>query len=200
MLRNPLEMIPSLHAQLVYIGIEHERDLERALALDPVRARSGPPKGFPSDSYLDAASFAAQLARYLDVFGPEKVHVVRYDDFAADPLASYQSICSGLGVANDFAPEIGVVNPRRHVRSQKLQQVLSASPARLQRTKVIGKVQAWNTPMAAKASLPAPAARYLLPLVTEQAQELGHLLGWDLSEWVRQAEAAAAPAWKQAAS
>lgn len=191
MLRNPIEMLPSLHAQLVYMGIEPETDFERALALDPVRAEHGGPKGFPPDSYADAARFAPQLRRYLERFPREQVHIVLYDDFKVDPLGSYRSVCAALGIDPDVELEAGVVNPRRRVRSHTLNRLLVKAPTPMRRTWVGTRLQAWNTPVAPHSDLAPTVARTLLPLVAEQVEQLGGLLSVDLASWLTAAESAA---------
>ena len=187
MLRNPLEMLPSLHAQLVYLGIEHETDLERALARDPIRAEQGGPPGFPPDSYADAAQFASQLRRYFDVFPRNQIHVVIYDDFKADPTSSYLALCAELGIATDVPIDVSVINPRRRVRSHSLNRALGRSPDRLRGSRLGVRVHEWNTPVAATKSALSPAVvRALTPVVAQQVEELGTLLGVDLSHWLRE--------------
>ena len=84
MLRNPVEMLPSLHSQFVFVGIEPVEDFEAALKLDAERERSGAPAGFPPSSYRSAVQYAEQLRRYFDVFGRDRVHVIVYDEFRDD--------------------------------------------------------------------------------------------------------------------
>ncbi len=45
MLRNPLQALPSLHSQFVFMGIEPVEDFERALDLDEERERGRSTKG-----------------------------------------------------------------------------------------------------------------------------------------------------------
>ena len=72
MLRDPVEMIPSLHSQFVYNGHE-DLPLSEALEAEEDRAagrRIPPEANFPRGLlYRRVATYAPQLARYLDRFG-----------------------------------------------------------------------------------------------------------------------------------
>ena len=128
MLRNPIEMLPSLHSQFVFVGIEPVEDFGTALALDEERERSGVPRGFPPRSYRSAVRYAEQVERYLDVFGRERVHVILYDDFRDDTLAAYRGVCEFLGVDPEFEPQVEVVNPNKEVRSRILRTLVKTPP------------------------------------------------------------------------
>jgi hypothetical protein len=196
MLRNPLEMIPSLHAMLRFIGIEPVADFAAALALDPERERSGGPPGFPSSSYRRAADFAPQLQRYLDVFPADRVRVVLYDDVQADLATAYRDLTSFLGVDSSFLPEFDVVNANRRSRSRMVQRALvapppiarrivhSIMPSHRARSAVRNRITEWNTRPSERAALDAPTRHALERIAAEQAAALGPLLDRDLSAWM----------------
>jgi hypothetical protein len=73
--------------------------------------------------YRNAASFGAQLARYLDHFAPEQILVLDIADWAGDPRATYLRILRFLGLDDDGRTEF----PRVHEGKS----VASASVARL---------------------------------------------------------------------
>ena len=98
-------MLPSLHSQFVFVGIEPEEDFGSALALDAERERSGPPAGFPPRSYRSAVRYGEQLRRYLDVFGRERIHVIVYDEFRDDTRGAYREACRFLEVDPELRAE-----------------------------------------------------------------------------------------------
>ena len=98
MVRNPIEMLASLHSEFIQREIEPVDDFATALGLDEVREREGAPPGFPPRSYRASAHYAEQIERYLDVFGRERVHVIVYEDLRDDALAVFRSTCAFLGV------------------------------------------------------------------------------------------------------
>jgi hypothetical protein len=195
MLRNPLEMLPSLHSQFVLKAIEPVESLDRALALDEERERSGAPQGFPPRSYRSAAQYAEQLRRYVDVFGRDRVHVIIYDDFRDRTLETYRATCEFLGVDQSFIPEITVVNPNKRVRSKGLRDVVERTPKPVRKLVHAGTPRAlrraggltlrrWNTRLEPRDPLPERVAQSLRPLAAREASELGALLGIDLSFWL----------------
>ncbi len=137
MLRNPVDVISSLHSSALFSGDEHVTDLERALELEPKRRRGEALTSLvrlpQATYYRGLTDYAPQLRRYFDVFGREHVHVTLYDDFAADTAAAYRRILAFLGVDASFQPEFPIINPSRHVRSQALRRLYRDPPASLRR-------------------------------------------------------------------
>lgn len=195
MFRSPVEMLPSLHSEFVYVGLEPEEDFTGALALDARREREGTPQGFPPHSYRAAVRYAEQLRRYFDAFGRERVHVIIYDDFRADTAAAYRRTCEFLGVDPEFEPEIEVVNPNKEVRSSMLRGLLRRppEPARRvlhritsQRARVaVGQaIKRWNTRFAPRTPVADAGVKAELRRIAEgEGRKLGKLIGRDLSAW-----------------
>jgi hypothetical protein len=195
MLRNPLEMLPSLHSQFVHVGIEPVEDFERALALDEERERSGTPRGFPPHSYRSAVRYADQVRRYLDVFGRDRVHVIIYDEFRDRTPDVYRATCEFLGVDPSYVPEIEVVNPNKRVRSRALRRfvweppetlrgVLHAVTSESTRVRVGTALKRWNTKFIARGAPPDHITESLRPLVAREVRELRELLGVDVAFWL----------------
>lgn len=198
MVRNPLEMLPSLHSQLVYVGVEPEEDFERALSLDAERERSGAPRGFPPRSYRSAARYTEQIERYLNVFGRNHVHVIRYEDFRDRTLAVYRATCEFLAVDSRFAPAIAVVNPNKRVRSRSLRRLSRRPPEPLRRVlhaatteplrrRAGAAMKRWNTRFEERPPTSAGVVAALEPLVTEEVEGLSQLLDLDVSGWLAEA-------------
>src|SRR5581483_5966556 len=195
MLRNPLEALPSLHSQFVFVGIEPVEDFEAALALDPERERSGSPPGFPPRSYRSAARYGEQVRRYVETFGRDRLHVILYDDFSADTLGSFRRTCEFVGVDPGFLPEIRVVNPNKRVRARwaqdlvqdpppALRRLLHASTPQRLRRRLGATLKRWNTRYEPRRPASESAAEALRPLVAQQVEELRELLGLDASRWL----------------
>lgn len=56
------------------------------------------------NDYLGASSFAAGLARYMTVFGRDRVHVEVFEDLRHDPQAAYFRVLAFLGLAPEQLP------------------------------------------------------------------------------------------------
>jgi hypothetical protein len=195
MLRNPLEMLPSLHSQFVFVGIEPEEDFRRALSLDDERERTGAPRRFPPHSYRSAARYSEQLTRYLDIFGPDQVHVVIYEDFRADTAGAFRGTCEFLGVDPTFVPDFRIVNPNKRVKSKALRRVVRTPPRRLRRVLHLASSQdlrrrvgraliRWNATFGEREPTPDDLAAALRPLVEGEARRLRTLLGIDVGLWL----------------
>lgn len=203
MVRNPVAAVPALHSELVHMGIEPERDLERAFALDEDRERGGAPVGFPPRSYRSAFRFAEQIAAYRDLFGPERVRVIVFDEFARDTAGTFRDTCSFLGVDPELEPDLRVVNANKQARNRRLQQLVKRPPEPLRRALRLVTTEAMRAAAASRLSrlntrnrprgaIPAAVARDLLPEVERQVRELHDLLGLELGDWVAEAERLAA--------
>lgn len=124
MVRNPLEMIPSLHSQLLFIMCEDRASLHEAWGLQADRAngRSLPDSvqagRFPAKclQYAQVAKQGEQLERLLSIFPAEQVKIILFDDFRADPGKVYEETLSFLGAAPDGRRNFPVVNDNKVLR------------------------------------------------------------------------------------
>jgi hypothetical protein len=127
-LREPAEFLRSLHLQSVQDHVETEKDLGRAIALEPAR-REGREIPRHTDRphelmYSEHVRYVEQLKRFDAVFPPEQVLVLIYDDFRADNEATVRQVLRFLGV-NDGGPiEVMEANPTVRVRSPRLHELL----------------------------------------------------------------------------
>ena len=132
-LRDPMEMIPSLHQRLVSLGDESLTKFEDAWAAVPDRA-SG--RRIPSSCveprwlrYDQAGRYATYVERLFAAVGRERCTVLLFDDLAADPRELYRRLMDFL----DLPPLEETVNfaPRRAsygVRFHWLQRLLKRPP------------------------------------------------------------------------
>ncbi len=202
MLRNPVEMLPALHSEMVFTGRESITDFEQALALDSARESGDAPSALPSTSYRAAARFAPQIRRYLEVFGQEQVHVILLDRLRADTLGEYQRLCRFLQVDPTFVPAIQVVNPNKKVRSHLAHSIARRPPGPVRRPlralvpagtrnrirlAVRRLEKRVNIQHAARAPLPPGVREQLAAEFAEDVESLGKLIGEDLSSWTRTA-------------
>jgi hypothetical protein len=123
-LREPASFLHSFHMQLVHNHIEPERDLRRALALEPQRraGRRIPRRcHHPQDLlYSDHVRYVEQLRRFHDAFAREQVLVLIYDDFRADNEATVRAVLRFLSLDDTLAIEPAEVEPVKAVRSPSM--------------------------------------------------------------------------------
>jgi len=199
MLREPVEMMYSMHAQQLFAGTEEIADFAAALDAEEDRraGRRIPPGTNVAEvlQYRDVARYAGQLERCFATFGRDRVHVIIYDDFKADALAAYRGTLEFLGVDQAFVPEIRVVNPSKTARSATLQRLLASPPARFRsavravmprpmRKRVWRRAMQLNARAEARRPLdPALRARLRREFAPE-VRRLAEVLGRDLpSSW-----------------
>ena len=125
MLRNPTDMLYSLHSQKLYNGTENIRNFEEALDAEEDRRKGRRiprlcrfPKGL---LYTEVVKYTEQVERYMEVFGREKVMVIIFDDFVSDTAGVYKETLEFLGVDANFSlPTYQTFNPNTVPRSKVL--------------------------------------------------------------------------------
>lgn len=196
MLRNPLDMMYSLHSEALYDGFETITSFEAALEEDEREKRGGPclPGRRVVVGYREVAAFSAHVRRYLEAFGREKVHIVIYDDFKADPLSVFRDTLRFLDVCPDFRLDLSVINANRRARSKAVQRFLRRPPT-LMRTvaravlplrgrKLAGDCIRWLNEAVKPRPPMHPGLRSRLQREFEpEVHELSRLLNRDLSLW-----------------
>jgi hypothetical protein len=200
MLRNPVDVMHAQHSQLVFNQREDLTDFAEALSAEPARRRGErmPAGGLRAEAvfYRESVRFAEQLERYIDTFGRERVHVIVYDDFAADPRQAYRSVLTFLGMSTGFEPVFEVRNPNRRARSALLQRLAFRPPAPLRRAvpvlrrfpivhSVREAVVGFNSAPERRAPMDPKLRRQLTAEFAPQVARLGQLIGRDLSAWSR---------------
>ncbi|MGI8929535.1 MAG: sulfotransferase family protein [Candidatus Limnocylindrales bacterium] len=107
LLRNPVDMIASLHAHKLAGGTEDLADFEEALTAEDDR-RAG--ERIPRDSnpllatYRDRAHFGEQIGRWFDAFGPDHVHVILFEEMVRDPQTHFRRLLEFLEVDPTYQP------------------------------------------------------------------------------------------------
>lgn len=205
LLRQPAAMLYSLYHQFRADGNERLGSFEAALALEPER-RAGRfvwrqtyfPQGL---DYRATARYTEQVRRYFEVFGRERVHVILYDELAADPAKTYRQTLNFLDLPAqgvDFGFE--VINGNKTVRSPALRAVLNDPAVRgaaialrsrlprpvfrlLQRT--AAQLGGWNHRVEKRPPLSPDLELSLRCEFASEVERLGELLGRDLTHWTK---------------
>jgi sulfotransferase family protein len=133
--RDPFDMLPSLHQRLLFIGDETEKDFERAWKLAPQRAQGNHiPRTCIEPKWLlypEIGKLGTYVDRFFRAVGRERCHVVVFDDFAANPAAVYREVLAFLGLPDDRRTDFA---PRRGSRAYRfgwLQRLLKRPPKRV---------------------------------------------------------------------
>jgi hypothetical protein len=132
MLRNPVDMARSLHAQLVYSLREDVHEFEQAWELqEPRRSGLQLPRHCREPSHLqyrEVCSFAHQLERLFKFVPRQQVKVVLLEEMLADPRATYLSVLEFLGLPDDGRTEFPQVNRGSVYRNRAIVDALNRLP------------------------------------------------------------------------
>jgi hypothetical protein len=202
MVRNPVELVPSLHSQLRYMLDENEPDPEAAWRLQEQRARG---ERLPSTvrvpeflQYGAAAALGAQLARVYEHIPRERVKVLVFDDLRADTGAVYREALDFLGVPDDGRAEFPRVNENTVHQRAAVARLTQRPPAalvavargvkrvgRIERLGVLDRVRRTNRQVARREEISPSFAQELREHFRDDVAGLGELIGRDLSAWTR---------------
>lgn len=201
--RNPIDMVYSYHARLLYTLDEDEADFGRAWSLQDARARGERmPKRCREPlllQYRAVCSLGEQVERLFATAGRERCHVVVFDDLAADPLKVYRSLLEFLGLDDDGRTEFRRKNENRDFRHPWLQPYVMNPPWPIapllsvwerrgwRRPRAIRalrrRFKKWNTRKVARPALDPALRATLRESFAPDVERLGALLGRDLSHW-----------------
>lgn len=123
--RDPVQMLVSLHAELVYDGMEKETDLQKALELEPQRRKGNSlPKVYsiPKEFlfYSESVALFTQIQRYYSVIKKENIKLIQQEELRTQPKETLLALCDFLGIKAFEFSEKKSVNPRKKVRFTKL--------------------------------------------------------------------------------
>jgi hypothetical protein len=166
--------------------LEADRKLGRRLP----RGNKDPHKLF----YRQTARFAQQVRNYRNVFGPENLHVIIYDDFRRDSAQAFRQTCSFLGVDPDLSIDFPVIWSNPGFRSPMLAKLLQHPPRfarvagrillpRKLRSRLVGTLWTWNSIRTPRPPMPVEVRKRLTAQLVPEVEELSALLGRDLSHW-----------------
>ncbi len=201
MVRNPIDMVPSLHGMLLRNFAEDEKDLERAWDLQ-TRRRAG--EGYARDRnerfdpktclYADVCKLGAQIDRLLEVFPREKVQIVVFDDFVRDTKTCYENVLDFLQVPSDGRTEFPPENVRQSITSPRVAKAVwklrdkgSAIKRKLGIVKtfnVMGQLRPLYEQTQSRPQLSAEFKGRLADEFKEDVARLSTLLERDLSHWL----------------
>jgi hypothetical protein len=194
LLREPASFLRSFHMQMVSSNVETQRDLRKALALEPSR-RAG--KRLPRHChhpealmYSEHVRYVEQLRRFHEHFPAEHVLVLSYEQFRADNEATVRALLRFLDLderadlpAVETSPLRAVRSPTLHRLRGGLRRALRSTPAAGVRAQSLGA--RWR--QAAYAAPRAPDERLMLELrrrFRPEVEAISEYLDRDLlGEW-----------------
>jgi hypothetical protein len=198
MIRNPVEMVASRHANLLVGYQEDVADLEAAWRLQASRAAGEAlPRRCTEPALLQYRAFAAigdQLERFMAAVPEEQRMVIVHDDLRADARTEYLRVLAFLGLPDDGRTHFAVVHQSMALRwagllgfQERLSRLPFYRPARALAHAVGFRPAALlhkaNLHAAERKPLGRAFARELVDAFLPQVEKVERLLGRDLAAW-----------------
>jgi len=212
-LRDPLSMLPSLHARLLVTGDETIRDFPTAWAKigDRARGKSVPKRAIDPRwlRYDWAGMLGHNVERFLAAVGRERCHIVLFDDLVADPEGTYRRMCQFLDIEPWAATDFGAQRVNKAIRIGWLQRLLKRPPKAIrsalagekfhQREKKVGSSEGrflaavfrvrkrlleWNKVPARREPLDTGVRQQIIERLRDDVVLLSRVIGRDLSHWL----------------
>ena len=198
MVRNPIEMVPSMHRQLLFNQHEDVADFATSWSMQDTRATGHKiPKRCIAPEILQYRSTCAlgeQVERLIATAGRERVHVIAYDDLRAQPETTYRQALAFLGVPDWSPPEFRIVHAAHARRSPWLTRAVSDLARiknRLGMNRSFGllhRINRWNSKPAAPTAMSPELRAELASTFADDVARLERLLGRPLGHWLATAD------------
>lgn len=197
MLRNPVEMVQSLHHELLWDGWECIEDFEVAWRSRNVRELGKGKSGkyctyLPFLQYENMCKLGEQVERLLQTVDVKSVLFIVMDDLAADPLHEYKRTLEFLGVSDDGRGSVEAVNIRKISRSTVLRR-FTIGLYLLKRwlgmidisMGILNAIDKINMQRNKAPALRPELKQELVEVFRSDVDKLSGILGRDLSHWLK---------------
>lgn len=213
-LRDPMQLLPSIHQRLLYQGDENIRDFNRAWRLCGERAQG---RRIPRSCldprllrYDEIGQLGKNVAAFFDAVGRERCLVVLYDDIAANADAVFARVLQFLGLPQ-FDYQGGQrrrarqgfrfgwlqrllkrppVVTRAVLAGEQYRQRVTSKPAKQPGSgaqavmKVRKRLIAWNSVAPPPTNMTPEVEQDIRETFTADVDLLAGLIGRDLSHWL----------------
>lgn len=137
MIRNPVDVVVSIHGFLVSRGAEPIKDFWEAWKAENKRKKGAIPYGSHNPQmywYSDWGRLGSQLQRILKIVPREQLKIILFDEFISDTKKMYLDVLNFLGLPDDGKDSFPVVNERRKPKYYFVQ-------------RIFGILESWWLPM-----------------------------------------------------
>ncbi len=201
MLRNPVDMIYSLHSQLLYNFMEDIKDFNAAWLMQEQR-RSGNniPKGCKDPALLQYAEiglYSKQIKRLKEIMPAEQILIILFDDFVKCPEKVYNQVLSFLNIDQDGRCDFPKINENKICRNDKLGRLTKSLGQFFMRhtyarkivhkagIRVLPLIDRLNTKTIKRRPLDPEMRPMLIETFRKDIFELSTILDRDLSHWLK---------------
>lgn len=200
-LRNPVDMIYSLHGETIYNGYETESDFEKALTLEYGR-KSG--LNIPSSAtfvqcllYKENGLYSKHIQRWQEAFGKENVLIILLDDLHKNALDSTNKALEFLGLnelpelnnevqneAKDFA-SLGLHQKFKSAKNWEKNLIRLLIPSKKIRERFLNKIYQANIKKTVKKTMSTELRNKLTQFFVEDIKATEKLIDRNLNHWMK---------------
>jgi hypothetical protein len=200
-LRNPVDMIYSLHGETIYNGYETESDFEKALTLEYGR-KSG--LNIPSSAtfvqcllYKENGLYSTHIQRWQEAFGKDNVLIILLDDLHKNALDSTNKALEFLGLnelpelnnevqneAKDFA-SLGLHQKFKSAKNWEKNLIRLLIPSKKIRERFLNKIYQANIKKTVKKTMSTELRNKLTQFFVEDIKATEKLIDRNLNHWMK---------------
>jgi len=201
MLRNPADMLPSYHSQLVFSGFEDQTDFHKAWSMQNDRLHG---KNIPKTcreakalQYAKVPCFGDQLERLYKTFPQNQILILTFEEFIKNTKATYEKVLKFLDLPDDGRSNFPIINPNKGIKSNTLNKLLHKPPkwaitvmnklsgSRLHDSliKLHGVIKRSNTSHTSRQPLDSKFRNELINNFRLQVEKTESITGLDLNSW-----------------
>ena len=195
MLRNPLEIVISLHNQELRDGNENLSDFESAWRIQKMRSKGEQiPASCSHPSvllYRDRALIGSQLSRIKHLVPQKQLKIVFMEDLVSNPMETYQSVLRFLNLPYDGRTDFKAYNYSREYRSPIFKKAVDSATASLKKllglnsnTGLLTMVHRFNIKRKKRSKLTDALLADVKDSFSKDISMLGRETGRDLSHWL----------------
>lgn len=201
MLRNPVDLVQSIHSQLLWVLDEDLKEFSTAWRLQEERKQGSCLPGSCREpaflQYGDVAKLGAQMQRLIEIFPKDQIKVIFHDDMKRDILAVYREVLNFLCLKYDGRTAFPKINENKYNHSVRLARLTHRPPQlfvlvltkfkKLFGIKSLGwreRLQALNYSVRSRPKLDEDLHKELVSYFRQDIKLLEQLTERDLSAWL----------------
>ena len=197
MLRNPIELVQSLHLESLKQGAEDIRSFSEAWRTEQERkAGKQIPWSCPDPKmlyYSEWGKLGTQLKRVYELAPKDRVKAILFDDFCRAPAECYREVLTFLNLPDDGRTDFPKVNEARTPRFLFLQNIAYETAALRRRMGIksiplASRIHHWmrnmNTQPTTKKEIKSELHDSLIETYRTEIMLLSELMERDLSHWL----------------
>lgn len=203
MIRNPVEMAPSLHSQAVLEGYEDVEDFATAWELQEARKKGEKiPKSCKNPNVLqygERCKLGEQIEYLFKVVPKSEVKIGVYDDFKDNPKEVYEETLCFLGISSDGREEFPIVNPSKKVKHKSVNRLINKITKSeglkkgligtkrmlgIDKLGVLDKLSGFYVESRKRKPISSEMRKKLINYFKDDVDKLSNLTGRDLSHWM----------------